>query len=47
VDRVDDLGRIDPWEISAGDAEVRVANLALDHGQWDAFPGHLDRVRMT
>ena len=35
---------IDPLEISAGHAEVRVAELVLDHGQRHAFPGHLDRV---
>lgn len=33
-----------PFEIDAGDAEVRMAQLALDVHEWDAFSGHRDRM---
>jgi hypothetical protein len=37
---------VDPLEIDAGDAEVRVPELPLDDHEWDAFVRHLDRVRV-
>jgi hypothetical protein len=43
---VDDLGVIDPPQISRGDREVGMPELALDDQQRDPFTGHLDRVRM-
>lgn len=33
ADRVDDLGVVDPVQVDARDAEVGVAELALDHVQ--------------
>jgi hypothetical protein len=47
VDRVDDLGRVDPLEVGAGDAEVGVSELALDDRQRDAFACHLDSLGVT
>ena len=47
VDGVDDLAAVDPFEEDARDAEVRVAELALDDDQRYAFGGHLDRVRVA
>jgi hypothetical protein len=47
VDGVDDLGVVDALEINAGDSEVGVSELALDHVQGDAFAGHLDGVRVA
>ena len=45
MDGVDDLGVVDASEVDRrGDAEVAVAELALDDDQWDALVGHLDRV---
>src|SRR3954454_4295425 len=46
VDRIDDLGVVDPLEVDRCDAEVAVAELALDDHQWHAFAGHLDGVRV-
>ena len=46
MDGVDDLGVVDPLEVDAGDPEVRMPELALDHDERDPFMGHLDRVRM-
>jgi hypothetical protein len=37
VDGFDDLGVIDPLQVDGGDAEVAVAELALDDDQRDAF----------
>jgi hypothetical protein len=42
--RIDDLGVIDPLELDAGDAEVAVAQLALDDDERHAFACQLDRV---
>jgi hypothetical protein len=47
VDGVDDLGVVDPLEVDGGDAEMGVPELALDDVQRNAFPGHLDSVRVT
>ena len=47
VDGVDDLGVIDALEIDRGDAEVGVAELALDDDKWHALAGHLDGVRVA
>jgi len=46
MDGVDDLAAVDPFQVDAGDAEVRVPELALDNDQRDALSSHLDRVRM-
>ena len=42
VDGADDLGVVDALEVDRGDAEVGVAELALDDVQGHAFAGHLD-----
>ena len=47
VDGVDDLGVVDPLQVHAGDAEVPVAELALDHVQRHGLACHLDRVRVA
>jgi hypothetical protein len=44
VDGVDDLGIVDPLEVDRGDAEVAVAELALDDHEWHAFASHFDGV---
>jgi len=44
VDGVDDLGVVDSLEVDRGDAQVGVAELALDDVERDAFVCHLDRV---
>src|SRR5688572_676543 len=46
VDGVDDLGVVDALEVDRGDAEVGVAELALDDDQRHALAGHLDGVRV-
>src|SRR5215207_9347849 len=46
VDGVDDLGVVDSLEIDAGDAEIAVAELALDDDQRHALARELDRVRV-
>jgi hypothetical protein len=45
VDRVDDLRVVDPWEMD--DAEVAVAELALNDDKWHALSRHLDGVRVA
>jgi hypothetical protein len=47
VNRVDDLGDVDSLELDACDAEVAVAELALDDDQRDAFARQLDGVGVT
>src|SRR5918994_6831190 len=47
VDGVDDLGVVDALEIDRGDAEVAVAELALDDDQRHALVRHLDGVRRS
>jgi hypothetical protein len=42
VDGVDDLGVVDALEVDRGDAEVAVAELALDDDELYAFVGHFD-----
>ena len=37
---------VDALEVDAGDTEVGMAELALNDDEWDAFVGHLDRVRV-
>src|SRR5687767_8747286 len=44
VHGVDDLGVVDALEVDRGDAEVGVAELALDDDQRHALAGHLDGV---
>jgi hypothetical protein len=45
ADDVDDLGVVDALKLDRGDAEVAVAELALDDDQRDTLVGHLDGVR--
>jgi hypothetical protein len=47
VDRVDDLAAVDAFEIDAGDAEVRVPELALNDDKPNALAGHLDGACVT
>jgi hypothetical protein len=47
VDGVDDLGVVDALQVYGGDAEVAVAELALDHDESYAFARQLDRVRVA
>src|SRR3954451_6916889 len=47
VDGVDDLGVVDAVQIDRVDAEVAVAELALDDDQRHAFAGHLDGMRVA
>ena len=47
MDGADDLAAIDALQIDAGDAQVGMAELALDDDERDAFVRHLDRVRMA
>jgi hypothetical protein len=47
VHGVDDLGVVDALQIDGGDAEVAVAELALDHDQRHAFARRFDRVRVS
>src|SRR4051812_3399734 len=44
VDGVDDLGVVDALEVDRGDAEVAVAELALDDDERHALVCHLDGV---
>src|SRR5215210_5958926 len=44
VDGVDDLGVVNALEVDRGDAEVGVAELALDDDQRHALAGHFDGV---
>ncbi len=43
----DDLGIVDPLEVHGRDAEVAVAELALDDHERYAFVGEFDGVRMA
>src|SRR4051794_25874950 len=43
----DDFNVVDALEIDRGDAEIAVAELALNDDQRHAFMGHLDRVGVT
>ena len=47
VDGVNDFGVVDPLEVDGGDAEVGVAELALNDVERDAFVCHLNRVRVA
>ena len=47
MDRVDHLGVVDSLQVGRGDAEVRVAELALDHVERHALARQLDRVGVT
>ena len=44
MDGLDDLCVVDPLEVDRRDAEVAVAELALDDDERDALVGHLDGV---
>jgi hypothetical protein len=46
MDGVDDLGAINSLQVNAGDPEIAMRELPLDHDQRDAFVRHLDSVRM-
>lgn len=45
--RADDPAAVDALEVDAGDAQVGVSELALDHNEGNAFVRHLDRVRVS
>lgn len=47
MDGADDLVAVDALEMNAGDAEVGVSELALDHDERDALVRHLDRVSVS
>jgi hypothetical protein len=47
VDGVDDLGVVDALQVNGGDAEVGVAEPALDDDRRHALAGHLDGVRVA
>jgi hypothetical protein len=47
VNGFDDLGVVDALQVDGGDAEVAVAELALDDDQRDALARHLDGVSVT
>jgi hypothetical protein len=44
VDGADDLAAVDALQVDAGDAEVGVPELTLNHDERNAFVGHLDRM---
>ena len=44
MDGVDDLGVVDALQVDRGNAEVAIAELALDHDQRNALARHLDGV---
>jgi hypothetical protein len=46
MDRVDDLGVVNPLEVDAGDPQIAMAELSLDGHQWHALVRELDSVRM-
>jgi hypothetical protein len=46
VDGVDDLGVVDPLEVDRGDAEIAVAELALDDHARHTLTSHFDGVRV-
>jgi hypothetical protein len=47
VDGFDDFGVVDALEVDRGDAEVAVAELALNDDERHAFASHLDGVGMA
>ena len=47
MDGFDDLGVVDALEVDGGDAEVAVAELALDDDQRHTFASHLAGVRVA
>jgi hypothetical protein len=47
VDGFDDLGVVDALEVDRGDAEVAVAELALDNNERHALVRRLDGVRVA
>jgi hypothetical protein len=44
VDGADDLAAVDALQVDAGDAEVGVPQLPLDHHERSAFVSHFNRV---
>jgi hypothetical protein len=46
MDRLDDLGVVDPAQVSGCDREVSMPELPLDHDQRDPLARHLDGMRM-
>ena len=44
MDRVDNLGVVDPAHVRRRDPEIGMTELALDDQQWDPLAGHLDGV---
>ena len=47
VDSGDDLGVVDPAQVSGRDGEVGVPELSLDHEQGDPFARHFHRMRVS
>jgi hypothetical protein len=47
MDRVDDLGVVDPAQVRGGDLDIGMTELALYDKQRDPLAGHLDRVGMA
>jgi hypothetical protein len=47
VNGFDDLAAVDALQVDAGDAEVRVPELTLNHHEWDALVRHFDRVGVS
>ncbi len=47
MDGADDLVAVDALEVDAGDAQVGMAELALDDDRRDAFVRHLDGVSVA
>jgi hypothetical protein len=47
MDRVDDLGVVDPTQVRRGDAEVGMPELALYNQQRDTLARHLHSLRMS
>src|SRR5438552_9143014 len=41
------ISAFDSLEVDRGDAEVAVAELALNHDEWHAFASHLDGAGVT
>jgi hypothetical protein len=46
MDRLDDLGAVDPAQVSGCDREVGIPELSLDNDQRHTLVSHLDRMRM-
>lgn len=44
MDGADDLAAVDALQVHAGDPEVGVPKLTLDHDERNAFVRHLDRM---